>query len=131
MILVDASVWVDFLRGSPTPEAGPRATLIGQQPLLVGDLTLCEVLMGVPSQRQARQVESALRRFDVVALVDDAVAAQAASHYRFLRARGITIRKTIDLLIGTWCLRQGHALLHRDRDFDPMEQHLGLAVLRP
>ena len=129
MILVDSSVWVDFLRGTPTRQAERLKQLIGRQPLLVGDLILCEVLQGVPSERQAQRVEAALRAFDLVPLVGEAVALRAAAHFRTLRARGITIRRTMDLLIGSFCILHGHALLHRDRDFDPMAEHLGLRVV--
>jgi predicted nucleic acid-binding protein len=131
VILVDSSVWIDFLRGTRTAEADTLSGLIGKAPLLVGDLMLCEILLGVPTEAEARRVETALRRFEIVAIVSDAVAVQAAAHYRALRARGITIRKTIDLLIGAFCLRHRHTLLHRDRDFDPMQTHLGLRVLAP
>jgi predicted nucleic acid-binding protein len=67
-----------------------------------------------------------LSRFEGVSLVDPELAVKAAANYRFLRRRGITIRKTIDLLIGTFCIERGHALLHSDRDFAPMERFLGL-----
>lgn len=129
MIVPDTSVWVDFLRGTSSPEAERLKLLIGRVPLLVGDLILCEILQGVPTERQAREVEAALRAFDVVPMVGDVVATAAAAHFRTLRAQGITVRKTIDLLIGAFCIRHGHILLHRDRDFDPMARHLGLKVL--
>lgn len=129
MILPDTSVWIDFLRGTSSPEAERLRLLISREPLLVGDLILCEVLQGVPTERQARDVEAVLRSFDVAHMVGDAVAIAAAANYRSLRAKGITVRKTMDLLIGAFCIRHGHILLHRDRDFDPMAQHLGLKVL--
>ena len=94
--------------------------------MLVGDLIICEVLQGLRTDAEARLVEDALREFEVVPLVDAELAAKAAANYRFLRRRGITIRKTIDLLIGTYCIERGHALLHSDRDFAPMESFLGL-----
>jgi len=88
------------------------------------------VLQGVADARQARRTEALLREFLVLPMVDDGLAVQAAENFRRLRALGVTIRKTMDLLIGTFCIRHGHQLLHRDRDFDPMEAHLGLRVLR-
>lgn len=129
MIVPDTSVWVDFFRGTPSPEAERLKLLISRVPLLVGDLMLCEILQGVPTERQAREVETALRAFDVVPMVGDVVATAAAAHFRTLRAQGITVRKTIDLLIGAFCIHHGHILLHRDRDFDPIARHLGLKVL--
>jgi hypothetical protein len=95
----------------------------------MGDLIMCEILRGAPSDRDAIKIEALLRASEVVGMVDDDLAVDAARNYRALRARGITIRKTIDLLIGTFCISEGLPLLHRDRDFDAMEQHLGLQVL--
>ena len=87
---------------------------------------LCEVLQGLNGERSARQVESLLRRFQLVPMVGEAIAVAAARNYRVLRDQGITVRKTIDLLIGTWCIENRQPLLHDDRDFRPMVQHLGL-----
>jgi predicted nucleic acid-binding protein len=75
------------------------------------------------------RIERSLRRFDVVTMLDGALAVRAAANYRLLRSRGITIRKTIDLIIGTFCIELGHRLLHDDRDFDPMVEHLGLRLV--
>lgn len=133
MILVDTTVWVDHLNDTPTPQVIRLRDIIGEGLglLVVGDLVLCEVLQGLANEREAALVERALRRFTVVAMVTPALASRAAMNYRALRARGITVRKTIDMLIGTYCIAQGLTLLHSDRDFDPMERHLGLAVLHP
>ncbi|WP_425070015.1 hypothetical protein [Rhizobium tumorigenes] len=46
-----------------------------------------------------------------------------------MREKGITIRKSIDLITGTFCIEEGHSLLHHDRDFAPMRDHLGLKVV--
>jgi predicted nucleic acid-binding protein len=129
MIVVDTSVWVDYLRDIPSPEAILLDDLFDRERLIVGDLILCEVLSGVPGDAVARRTESLLREFRVERMVDDALAVEAARHFRALRRQGITIRKTMDLLIGSWCIRHRHRLLHRDRDFDAMERHLGLDVL--
>ena len=126
MILVDSSVWINHLNDTATGAVQRLRALIPVQPLLVGDLILCEVLQGLRSDREARLVERALRRFAVVSLLDADLAVKAATYYRALRARGITIRKTIDLIIGTFCIEGGHALLHDDRDFEPMVRFLGL-----
>jgi predicted nucleic acid-binding protein len=131
VIVVDTSVWVDHLRAIPSPEALLLDTLLDQEPIVVGDLILCEVLNGVPGEAAARHTESILREFRIERMVDDTIAVEAARHFRALRRAGITIRKTMDLLIGTWCIRHRHDLLHRDRDYDAMEQHLGLRVLHP
>ena len=126
MILVDSSVWIDLLNNVVTEPVRRLRELIPTTPLLVGDLILCEVLQGFPTDAQARLVERSLMRFEAVSLFDPELAVKAAANYRFLRRRGITIRKTIDLLIGTFCIERGHTLLHSDRDFAPMESLLGL-----
>jgi predicted nucleic acid-binding protein len=129
VIVVDTSVWVDFLRDVPSPEAELLDRILPERRIVVGDLILCEVLMGVPNERQATRTEELLRDFLILPMTNDLLASKAGRHFRTLRAKGVTVRKTIDLLIGTFCLHHGHQLLHRDRDFDAMEQHLGLRVL--
>ena len=126
MILVDSSVWIDLLNNVVTEPVRRLRELIPTTPLLIGDLILCEVLQGLRTDAQARLVERALRRFEAVSLVDPELAVKAAANYRVLRRRGITIRKTIDILIGTFCIERGHMLMHSDRDFAPMERFLGL-----
>jgi hypothetical protein len=126
MIVVDSSVWIDYLRGTDTPQAEKLDILIGQKSLIVGDVILCEVLLGVSSEREARTVENALRQFDLVPMLGVEQALRAAALYRTLRSKGITIRKTVDLIIGAWCIAHGAMLLHKDRDFTLLEQHAGL-----
>ena len=126
MILVDSSVWIDLLNNVVTEPVRRLRELIPTTPLLIGDLILCEVLQGFRADAQARLVERSLRRFEAVSLVDPELAVKAAANYRVLRRRGITIRKTIDILIGTFCIERGHMLMHSDRDFAPMERFLGL-----
>ena len=128
MIVVDSSVWIDFLNGNATPEVGRLSSLLGTEPLLVGDVILLEVLQGVRSQANAQRVEAALRRFDIVPMLSPELAMIAAAHYRRLRGVGITVRKTIDMIIGTFCIARGHALLTADRDFAPLARHLGLTL---
>lgn len=129
MILVDTSVWIDHLRNDPTDQVHTLRQLVGRVPIIVGDLILCEILQGLRSERDATLVERELRRFTLVSLVTPQLAVQAAYNYRSLRSKGVTIRKTIDLLIATFCIENNHALLHADRDFDPIQTHLGLQVL--
>lgn len=129
MIAVDSSVWIDFLNGNETREVRRLSDLLGAEPLLVGDIVLLEVLQGIGSEAEARRVEEALRRFDVESMLDPELAVLAATHYRRLRGLGITVRKTIDLIIGTFCIARGHALLTADRDFAPMTRHLGLTLV--
>jgi predicted nucleic acid-binding protein len=119
-------VWIDFLNGRSTRPVTVLRAVLGKDEILVGDLMLCEILQGLESDRAARQVEGLLRSFQIVPIVGEAIAVAAARNYRLLRARGVTVRKTIDLLIGTWCIENNQPLLHADRDFRPMVQFLGL-----
>lgn len=126
MIVVDSSVWIDFLNGREAPHVTRLRATLGVEEIVVGDLMLCEVLQGLKDERSARSVEALLRRFDIVAMGGDVIAVAAARNFRTLRRKGITIRTTIDLLIGTWCIEHRAALLHNDNDFRPMARHLGL-----
>lgn len=126
MIAVDTSVWIDFFNGRDTSHVRRLNALLGTEEVVVGDLMLCEVLQGLNSEQTARLVEGVLRRFDIVPMAGETIAIAAASNFRSLRRRGITVRKTIDLLIGTWCIENRMALLHNDNDFRPMARHLGL-----
>ena len=126
MIAVDSSVWIDFLNGRDVPHVKVLRATLGLEEIVVGDLMLCEVLQGLADERSARQVEALLRRFEVVAMAGASIAVMAARNFRSLRRRGVTVRKTIDLLIGTWCIENRTPLLHNDSDFRPMVRHLGL-----
>jgi predicted nucleic acid-binding protein len=141
-VLIDSSVWIDHLRGVRTRETAILGTLLmwldpelergGHEEiadLLIGDLVLCEVLRGIPDPREHAVVKEVLLSFEVVTIGGAKLALAAAEHYRALRRLGLTVRKTIDLLIGTYCLANDCALLHSDRDFDPMMRHLGLRAL--
>jgi predicted nucleic acid-binding protein len=130
VIVVDSSVWIANLRNLDTAAVQSLRAVIddGKEQVLVGDLILLEVLQGARDEGHAARIEGNLRRFQVVPMLDDKLAVQAARNYRMLRGIGITIRKTIDVVIGTFCIADGHSLLHDDRDFDPMVRHLGLQV---
>lgn len=126
MILVDSSVWIDYFRGVDTPQANRLDMLLGVEPLAIGDLILTEILQGIAADHEFERVRRLLLSLDMVMLGGADVAILAARHYRHLRALGITVRKTIDTLIATRCIHDGHALLYSDRDFDPFVAHLGL-----
>jgi hypothetical protein len=130
VIVVDTSVWIDFFNGSPTPEADALNELLGERPIIVGDLTMAEVLSGFRADSDFRKARSLLESCEFLPMVGKAVALEAAENYRLLRRRGITVRKTIDVLIGTFCILNRLPLLHADRDFDALEEHLGLMVYR-
>lgn len=129
MIVVDSSVWIDFLNGRNAPHVRRLSMILGAEEVVVGDLMLCEVLQGLDSEQAAREVEALLRRFEIVPMAGDSIAVAAARNFRSLRRRGITVRKTIDLLIGTWCIENRTPLLHNDGNFRPMAHHLGLVEI--
>jgi predicted nucleic acid-binding protein len=128
MILVDASVWIDYFRNAETPQVAILDSLFGRSRLAVGDLIAAEVLQGVRDPREFKQVKATLDAFAHIDLVGYALAVKASENYRLLRSKGITIRKTIDTLIATRCIEDNLTLLHADPDFLPFELHLGLKV---
>ncbi len=131
MILVDSSVWIDYFRGNATAETDRLDSLLGAEPLAIGDLILTEVLQGFDGDRDFRQAEKLLTTLVVVVLGGQDIAIQAARNYRMLRAKGVTVRKTIDTIIATRCIESGYTLLHCDRDFEPFVTHLGLHSVVP
>jgi predicted nucleic acid-binding protein len=128
--IIDTSVWIDFFNGKATAETEVLDRLLGIELLIVGDLILVEVLQGFRSDRNFRQALGLLAALEFREMVGQRVAIASARNYRMLRAQGVTVRKTVDVIIGTFCILNGHRLLHSDRDFDPMESHLGLEVVK-
>jgi predicted nucleic acid-binding protein len=129
MVIVDTTVWVDYLRGQDTRETDWLDRELERQRLGLTDLILCEVLQGVPDERSALATRRELLKFQVFTMGGVDLATRAAQNYRTLRARGLTIRRTIDCLIATFCLLNNHSLLHNDRDYDGFELVLGLRVV--
>lgn len=130
MIIVDTTVWVDFLKGTSNAETQWLDANVGRREIGLIDLILCEVLQGVKNDKDFLALKKQLFEFNVFASGGAQMAEAAAINFRELRKRGITIRKTIDCWIGTFCLLKGHALLHRDKDFDGFENQLGLRVIK-
>jgi predicted nucleic acid-binding protein len=130
MILVDSSVWIDYFRGSDTRQSAFLARQIdaGGVEIASGDLMVAEVLQGFRSERQAREAAAAFDLIETVDIGGRALAIKSARNYRLLRARGVTVRSTIDCLIATFCIERRIPLLHDDRDYDPFARHLGLRV---
>jgi predicted nucleic acid-binding protein len=131
MILVDSSVWIDAFRNRRTPQTEQLRGLLGRVELAVGDLVVAEVLQGTASELDFERVRRRLADFVPIQISDGPIAIEAARNFRRLRALGITVRKTIDTLIATRCIVDGHALLYSDRDFDPFVEHLGLVPALP
>ena len=130
MWIVDSSVWINYLGGVTTSQTDLLDAALGQQPIGLGDIILCEVLQGFRHQRDFEIARELMLRFPVYTIGGLEIAIQSAQNYRFLRHRGITIRKTIDCLIATFVIESGFSLLHSDHDFGPFETHLGLDVIR-
>jgi len=129
MIVVDTSVWVDYFNGQVTPHTDTLDNLLGQGEIIIGDLILTEVLQGFRYERHLRQALVLLQAFPIVTMLGPTLAVRSAEHYRTLRARGVTVRKTIDVMIGTYCIARNLPLLYVDRDFDPLVRHLGLRTV--
>ena len=128
MILVDTSVWIDYFNGQTTPETTILDEILGVEEILMGDIILAEVLQGFRSDQDFEAALNALSRFKQAGMLNPDLAIRSARNYRQLRKTGITVRKTVDCLIATFCIENRVELLHSDRDFDPFEQHLGLQV---
>lgn len=131
MILADSSVWIDYFNGQVTPETDALDDLLRREPVLTGDLILTEVLQGFRGDADYRKARTLLETLELRTLGGRQIAMAAADNYRALRRRGITPRKTIDMIIGAYCIVHGLQLLHADRDFDVLEKELGLLVLKP
>ena len=131
MLVVDTSVWVDYFNGAENPQTNFLHSILDATPILIGDLILTEVLQGFRHDPDFEKVRRLLAKFTQANMVDTTLAIQSARNYRLLRQKGITVRKTIDSLIATYCIENEHELLHNDNDFDGYETHLGLRVIHP
>ncbi len=131
MIIIDTSVLIDYLADRPTPATAWLEQNVDAVACGLTDLILYEVLRGVRSDAHVAVVREELWAFPLWPTMTTGLEVTAAENYRSLRKRGITIRKTVDCLIASFCIENGHELLHNDRDFDPFEKHLGLQVIHP
>jgi len=131
MVIIYTTVWIDYLRGADNPESLWLDRQLPRQRLGLTDLILCEVLQGIRDSALFSQVRDELLAFHVFETGGKDLAVASAVNYRVLREKGFTVRRTIDFLIATFCIESGHLLLHRDRDFEPFETVLGLAVVHP
>lgn len=129
MILVDSSVWVDYFNGTRCRETDLLDRMLAEESILTGDIILAEVLQGFERDKDFHRARKLLEPLPFANMLGKGVALRSAENYRALRRRGVTVRKTIDVLIATFCIANDHVLLHRDRDFRSMESWLGLRVL--
>src|SRR5690606_2342045 len=114
MILVDSSVWISNLRNTPTPAARKLRSIENTEEILIGDLILLEVLQGARDEAHAARLEREMREFNIARMLDEDLAIRAARNYRTLLVKGVTVRKTMDVIIATFCIENGHRLLHED-----------------
>jgi len=131
MIIVDTTVWIDYFGETSTLQTAWLEYALNETRIGLTDLNLCEILQGIRNDRQFNSVRQEMLKFEVFPTGGIDLATESARNYRTLRAQGVTIRKTIDCLIATFCLQNGHSLLHNDRDFDPFENFLNLHVIHP
>lgn len=126
MIVVDSSVWIDYFNGRDTPQASKLDELLGVELIGIGDIILTEVLQGFRIDADYDTAKQLLTSLTVFNMLDIEVAVKSADNFRILRKQGITIRKTIDVIIATFCIENDHALLFSDKDFMPFVEYLGL-----
>jgi len=126
MIVVDTSVWIDWFQNKFTPQDRTLNDIGDLSDVIIGDIILLEILQGERNDKRAAAIHDRLKRFGFVSMLTPELAVKSAANYRKLRSVGETVRKTADLIIGTYCIAHGHKLLHNDRDFQPMADHLGL-----
>jgi predicted nucleic acid-binding protein len=131
MILVDSSVWIDYFNGRVTPETDWLESAIGIEVIILGDLILTEVLQGFYRDKDFLTAKELLMNFPFMEMLGKELALESAGNYRRLKKKGSSPRKTVDVIIGTFCLHYGFSLLHDDRDFEPLVRHLGLRVIKP
>ncbi len=129
MVLVDSSVWVNYFNGQVTWQTEVLDQMLLQMPVLTGDLILIEVLQGFRNDKDYKKAKKAMSILPCKQLGGYELAIKSAENYRKLRKRGITVRKTIDIIIGTFCINENISLLHDDKDFQPMAEHLSLKTI--
>ncbi len=129
MVIVDTSAWIEYFRGG-LPRIVNKVDLCLEQDLVgIGDLVYCEVMQGIRSPRERADVSTLLLSLPLFDMVGFTMAEKSAANYRLLRSKGVTVRKTIDVLIGTFCADHGLQLVHHDSDFDLMAKHIGLDII--
>ena len=131
MILADSSVWIDYFNGHRTWQTNLLDNLLSDVPVIIGDLIMIEILQGFRSDNDFESAKSCLRDLPFRRMGGYQVAVQSSQNYRSLRKKGVTVRKTIDVIIATYCILEGLPLLHDDRDFDSMVSHLSLKIVSP
>ncbi len=130
MIIVDSSVWIDYFNGKKSNKTDWLDESLGIEAIIMGDIILAEVLQGFQDDKDFKTAKRLLLEFPFIEMLGQEIAIKSAINYRKLRQKGITVRKTIDVMIGTFCIHHNFALLHNDRDFNTIEKHLNLKVIK-
>ncbi|MBC8412139.1 MAG: PIN domain nuclease [Nitrospira sp.] len=130
MIVVDSSVWIDYFNGNINKQTDWLNNALGTEPIIIGDIILAEVLQGFQSDKDFKIAKKLLLEFQYMDMVGQDIALKSVDNYRALRQRGVTVRKTIDVMIGTFCIHHKFTLLHNDKDFEPIEKHLKLKTIK-
>jgi predicted nucleic acid-binding protein len=128
VVIVDTSAWVEYFRNGEPSVVNKVDRCLSSDLVGIGDLIYCEVVQGIRSDRNRRTISALLLALPRYEMVGFSIAETAAANYRLLRSRGISVRKTIDVIIGTFCVENGFELVHYDRDFDLMASHIGLKI---
>jgi predicted nucleic acid-binding protein len=126
MILVDSSVWIDYFIGNDSPETDFLDDVLGVGAIAIGDLILTEVLQGFRHDKDYKTAKRLLEELKIFELLGIKMAVKSAENFRKLRKKGVTIRKTADVIIASFCIAHNIPLLFSDKDFKPFVQHLGL-----
>jgi predicted nucleic acid-binding protein len=129
LIVADSSVWIDYFNGVVSIQTNKLEDIIGKEYIALTDHILLEVLRGFKRDAEYNTVKSHLKKFPCYNALNFDMAVKCAENYRYLKSLGITIRSTIDLVIGTFCIENDIQLLHSDKDFNPLEKYLGLKVV--
>jgi predicted nucleic acid-binding protein len=126
MIVVDTSIWIDYLRGSHYQKIDRLEEILDTDRIIIGDLIITELMQGFRFKKDLNKIEMLIDSLEYRDMLGKNIATKSAHNYRELKKKGFTVRKTIDVMIGTFCIENKFGLLHNDRDFDPMENLLGL-----
>ena len=129
MVIVDTSVWIDFFNGKIDKQTDKLNELLINEDLIIGDIILAEILQGFKSDSDFNTAKNVLIELPCYAISSKEIAIKSSENFRFLRKKGFTVRKSVDMLIGTFCIENNIPLLHSDRDFQPMQKHLGLVCI--
>lgn len=130
MIVADTSAWIDYFNGVLAPHTDRLDSDLETDIIIIGDLIIAELLQGFKTDKEYNTAKKIIEKFEYRDFVGKEIAMKTANNYRYLRKNGITVRKTIDVIIATFCIENEYQLIHNDKDFDPLEEHLGLKVRR-